>query len=132
VLAPRSGNSFFNGANDQTDLYFVNQTASSISYSCTWTNVSPSGTFPGNFLDPSLPGYDYDSFGARHVVDHQSGLHVGVDKTPGSGSSSSARGRLAVRRGLPARLAQPVPFADRCTFSSSQRRHAARRGEPTP
>jgi hypothetical protein len=56
-------NTFFNGSNDQTDLYFVNQTASSISYSCTWTSFLPSGSSgPGNFSDPSLPGYDYDSF----------------------------------------------------------------------
>lgn len=55
-------NTFFNGANDQTDLYFVNQTASSISYSCTWTYSIASGSSgPGNFSDPSLPGYDYDS-----------------------------------------------------------------------
>ena len=55
-------NSFFNGAEPESDLYFVNQTASLISYSCTWTNVSSFGTFPGNFSDPSLPGYDYDQF----------------------------------------------------------------------
>jgi hypothetical protein len=60
-------NTFFNGANDQTDLYFVNQTASSISYSCTWMNVSSSGTGPGNYLDPALPGYQYDSFGIGGV-----------------------------------------------------------------
>jgi hypothetical protein len=61
-------NSYFNGANDQTDFYFVNQTASSISYSCTWMNVSPTGsTYPGNFSDPSLPGYDYDVLGGGGV-----------------------------------------------------------------
>ena len=60
-------NSYFNGANDQTDFYFVNQTASSISYSCTWTNVAPFGTGPGNFSNPSLPGYDYDQLGGGGV-----------------------------------------------------------------
>jgi hypothetical protein len=60
-------NSFFNGANDQTDLYFVNQTASTISYSCTWTNVASWGTSPGTYSDADLPGYEYDSFGLGGV-----------------------------------------------------------------
>jgi hypothetical protein len=54
-------NTYFNGANDQTDLYFVNETASPISYACTWTTYITGGSGPGNYSDPDLPAYQYDS-----------------------------------------------------------------------
>jgi hypothetical protein len=54
---------FFNGSNDQTNLYFYNETDATISYSCTWVGYLPNGSSgPQSYSNPALPATEYDTF----------------------------------------------------------------------